>query len=1490
MISRPIIAVAIILVVMLCGCMGTGDNPPVIPANPASQDLATTGQQEITNSESGHSLWGFYYVKIDPDRLESEIIPVRQTAMHVNVLKFLEQNPCTNCFKIAGISAGPSGTFNIDISIKHPFATPLLTGFDVRGIAMFNGSKVFPVSGLTMSDSALGDGELMNADGYTTLYNPSTTDHAPLEGYLKGKYASATAPNAALNGFKRFISDDPANTRNAFYAGDTIKVTYNVKIPSPVIFGYAIDANWAQPVNKPVKDPMTDFGPEANCPEPWKIEIADLGPGLSESGGNTILSINVYDRGGKTTHEAPVVECPELFSDSIAGVFKSDGADFSSWQVTITNSELAVTGDYRCLVSVVDNENDPVAKPWLDLTAYHIFPIHVSEFQNELPVALAKAEPNPGLAGDPVNFTDDGSYDPDGGTLTKFEWDWENDGTFDEEGSDIEHTWNSPGTFYVQFRVTDDEGTSDTLDTPLEIVITPLNEFPIALAKADPNPQAVGEPVNFSDDGSYDPDGGLIAKYEWDWENDGTFDEEGGNIEHTWNTSGTYYVQFRVTDDEGSSDTLDTPLEIIINDKPPIALAKAEPNPQFVGESVNFTDDGSYDPDGGLIVKYEWDWDNDGTFDEEGDNVNHTWNDPGTFEVQFRVTDDEGSSDTLDTPLEIIINDKPPIALAKAEPNPQSAGDPVNFSDDGSYDPDGGSIVKYEWDWENDGTFDEEGVNVNHTWADPGTYYVQFRVTDDEGSSDTLDAPLEINILFVDKIPIALAKAEPNQQTICLNTEFSDDGSYDPDGGLIVEYAWDFDYDGVTFDEEAIGAAVNHSYSIPGDYEVMLRVKDDEGTYGYLAAPLAVTANNELPTAVVDYQYSTWTNEPVIFDGSDSHDNDCGNESITKWEWDWDNDGIYDEEGDNTEHSWSEPGTYYIQLRVTDDEGTTDTLDEPMDIIVESLYPKAKATASPNPQVVGQPVNFSDNGSYDPDGTIAKYEWDWESDGIYDEEGANTSHTWDSPGVYYVQFRVTDNDGFTGKLVEPLAIVITLDHGSLTMAKRAGGAMEDQGKGITALSDNTTVLTGYFADTATFGEGEPNQTQLVSSGDDDIFIASYSHPYSVLAWAKKVGGSGYDQGHGVTTLSDDSTVVTGIFSGTVTFGKDEANQTELVSAGGSDIFVARYYPNGNLAWAKRAGGNGSDSGNSITTVSSDKTVVTGYFFGIATFGQGEVNQTQLVTGGNWDIFVACYNLDGSLAWAKRAGGTGQWEEGLSITSIGIGTVVTGYFRETATFGPGELHQTQLIPGGAETCFIARYNPDGSLEWAKRAGGTLTVIGHGITAVGTSVVVAGEFYQQATFAPGEYNQTVIDSEGYIDAFIAKYNSSGNLIWVKNAGGSMDDGGYGVTTLSDNSTVVTGWFCATGKFGPGEPNQIELTSNGAPADIFVARYAEDGSIEWAKRAGGPGWDYGFNLVTLSNDSSVVTGKFLNTAIFGPGEQYETQLDSAGDDDIFIAWYAP
>ncbi len=554
------------------------------------------------------------------------------------------------------------------------------------------------------------------------------------------------------------------------------------------------------------------------------------------------------------------------------------------------------------------------------------------------PIAFAAASPNPQIVCENVHLYDDGSYDPDGGSIQLFEWDIDTDGTYEYTGSDIYFAWTVPGTYYVQMRVTDDEGETDTLDTPLEVMIE--NALPTAVAYASKTEVLVNELIDFDGSDSYDNDcdGQDIVAWEWDWTNDGVFEGSGEYASHSYSAPGTYYVQLRVTDDEGGTDTLDNPITIHVSVayEDPIAFADASPNPQIVCEQVHLYDDGSYDPDGGSIQLFEWDIDNDGTYEYTGSDIYYAWTVPGTYYVQMRVTDDEGATDMLDTPLEIMIENALPTAVASASKYEAYIGESIDFDGSGSYDNDcdGQSIVTWEWDWTNDGIFEGSGEYPSHTYFLPGVYQVQLRVTDNEGGTDLLDATLSISITEHKFDPIAFADADPNPQTVCEQVHLYDDGSYDPDGGLIAGWEWDIDNDGTY---EYTGSEIFNAWDVPGTYYVQMRVTDDEGATDTLDSPLEIHITNALPSAyaTVDKTMAE-IGELFYFDGSGSHDNDCDGEAITAWEWDFDYDGTFnlDDHGKTVSHAYDTPGIYQIMLRVTDNEGATNLLGNPLVVTV----------------------------------------------------------------------------------------------------------------------------------------------------------------------------------------------------------------------------------------------------------------------------------------------------------------------------------------------------------------------------------------------------------------------------------------------------------------------------------------------------------------------------------------------------------------------------
>ena len=356
------------------------------------------------------------------------------------------------------------------------------------------------------------------------------------------------------------------------------------------------------------------------------------------------------------------------------------------------------------------------------------------------------------------------------------------------------------------------------------------------------------------------------------------------------------------------------------------------------------------------------------------------------------------------------------------------------------------------------------------------------------------------------------------------------------------------------------------------------------------------------------------------------------------------------------------------------------------------------------------------------------------------------------------------------------------------------------------------------------------------------------------------GNSGFDVGYSVSTFSDGSSIITGIFSGTVSFG--ETNLTSSPEGPfGYDIFITKLDNNGNYLWARQAGGSSADFGNCVTTLSDGSSIITGSFQGTASFGTTNLN----ASGAN-DIFIAKLDSDGKFLWAKQAGGS-ESDIAYAISSLSDGSsIITGAFDGNASFG-----STTLTSAGDADIFIAKLDLDGNFLWAKQAGGSSYEAGESISSLSDgSSIITGNFQGNTSFG-----STNLTSAGKIDVFIAKLDTDGNYLWAKQAGGSERDIGDGISSLSDGSSIITGFFEGNSTFG-----STNLTSAGK-LDIFISKLDSNGNFLWAKQAGGTSTDLGYAVSTLSNGDSIITGQFQGTAQFG-----STSLNSAGGADAFIA----
>jgi hypothetical protein len=370
----------------------------------------------------------------------------------------------------------------------------------------------------------------------------------------------------------------------------------------------------------------------------------------------------------------------------------------------------------------------------------------------------------------------------------------------------------------------------------------------------------------------------------------------------------------------------------------------------------------------------------------------------------------------------------------------------------------------------------------------------------------------------------------------------------------------------------------------------------------------------------------------------------------------------------------------------------------------------------------------------DPSGAFL---WAVRAGGTGNDGGYGVSALADGSAIVTGQFRGTATFGgitLTASGGSADIFVAKVDaSGSFVWASRAGDTSTDKAWYVSTLGDGSAIVTGWFLGTATFGG-----TTLVSTGgSDDIFVAKIDASGSFV-WATQAGGTtSNDEGIGVSTLADGSSIVTGTFEGPASFGAHT-----LAGTGAEDIFVAKVSPSGSFVWATQAGGTAEDEGFRASTLADGSAIVEGYFGGTATFGS-----TTLQSAGGEDFFVAKVSASGEFQWATRAGGTGDdGTESWGVSTLADGSaIVSGSFEGVADFG-----STTLTSGGNADVFVAKVDSAGTFLWATRAGGTGDDYGWDVgTRADGSALVTGRFKATAVFG-----STTLSTTGSTDMYLVE----------------------------------------------------------------------------------------------------------------------------------------
>ncbi len=558
------------------------------------------------------------------------------------------------------------------------------------------------------------------------------------------------------------------------------------------------------------------------------------------------------------------------------------------------------------------------------------------------------------------------------------------------------------------------------------------------------------------------------------------------------------------------------------------------------------------------------------------------------------------------------------------------------------------------------------------------------------------------------------------------------------------------------------------------------------------------------------------------------------------------------------------------------------------------------ANAGQNQTVnAGTAVSFSGSASTVSDGAVIT-SYNWAFGDLASASGVSVAHTYSAAGTYVATLTVTDSYGATASSTVTITVNSVLPPLTVSLTVPAAGATVANTVTLSASASSAATRVEFYCNNVTSPLGSSViapfaiacDTTVMPNGAHSFYCKAYdatgrsvtSAAVEVTvnnttqvagSWAKRFGGAMNDSGSAVAVDGSGNILMAGYFKGTADFGG-----SLFTSAGGADMFLAKYSNAGVHQWSLRFGTTGDETVKAIALDASGNIFVAGYFTGSGNFGG-----STFTGAGQYNAFVAKYSASGQHLWSKSFGSTSSTTyidlfNALAVDSLG-NVVVTGTFQGDASFG-GPALRSQW--GTAVNTVLAKYSNDGTHLWSKTfTSGNENYANSIAIDRNDNILLVGSFFTSVNFASNDgLDQTITTVyPTYQNIFVAKFTKDGSHIWSKRYGGPKGDKGLSVAVDGNGDVLVGGMFYKQTDLGNGT-----IYGGAVDLDSFVAKYSGlDGSYRWAAPITGNNGCWVNSVKADAQNNVVLMGFFYGTFNFG-GQSLSSTLNSY---DGYVAKYS-
>ncbi len=366
--------------------------------------------------------------------------------------------------------------------------------------------------------------------------------------------------------------------------------------------------------------------------------------------------------------------------------------------------------------------------------------------------------------------------------------------------------------------------------------------------------------------------------------------------------------------------------------------------------------------------------------------------------------------------------------------------------------------------------------------------------------------------------------------------------------------------------------------------------------------------------------------------------------------------------------------------------------------------------------------------------------------------------------------------------------------------------------------------------------------------------------FNLTGYAHSWGGDGYDTAKAIAVDRSNHLYIAGEYSDMVDL--DPGPGTDIRTGCGS--YLAKYDAEGGYRWGRTwEESTPGLSTRGLAVADNGDVYVAGDFLYPVDFDPGP-GIDERTSNGRDDAFLSKFDMYGNYLWTLTWGGSG-YDMGEDVMVDRNGNVyVTGSWSKTVDFDPG--------PGVDERDFIwnldgylSKFDPDGNHIWTATWGGCGYQRGLSVVAdTAGDLYITGSFSRFTDFDPGP-DIAGFDSIGFVDVFLTKLSTDGDLIWTRTWGGTSYDTGYDVAMDGSGNIYVVGEYDLTVDFDPGPTVAVHTADSNF--DVFLSKFNPDGDFQWVLTWGGTSRDHAEGVATDEMNNIYVAGTFFDAVDFDP-----------------------